>query len=378
MADLFGAPQGIIASNELANQNVLSGLKAQEMMGAISMQPAELALKQSQAKLIGAEATQKELLNQQNLGMLKLDEAFQTEWAARKKLSDLAAASGAIATVADLTKGSATETLKPGSLYEKSVARLKWLEEQGAPEQLLAGERDKLATGMEHEAIAAYRTQQAAKEAETAAASRRTQIGGVAAAAALSPANYSAIMLSPDRALLPKELTGNYATDAPVLNAIATASRTAQQLAQQKEKKQELDASDLRVKAVTQRSTATARLAGLKADTQQEILNNLKKYGGETAAATLDQKRTTTAARKAAADAKTAVSFPPLPLDPKLHTPGTTYTTADGRRVVAEGIKGQPLRYRVVTSPTAAEVRRAAEASLAESMPAETADETGD
>lgn len=378
MADLFGAPQGIIASNELANQNLLAGLKAQELLGAISMQPADLALKQEHARLYGAQAAQQEFALAQAQGMLRMDERFNKEWDARRKLSDAAAVEGAIATVADLTDGSAIATLKPGSLYDKSVARLKWLEDQGVPEDLLAKERDKIVLGQEREAIAAYRRGQADQSRETAFNAKRVRIGGIAAAAAQSPATYAAVMLSPERGLLPPELTGDYATDRPVLNMIAASSRTAQQQASQRARERELDITARRVKAAEARSEASVRLANARADTQQELLSNLKKYGGATAEATLEQKRTTTAAKKQAADAKLNAAFPPLPLDPKLHVPGKTYTTADGRRVVAEGLKGEPLRYRVVTSPTAAEVTRAAERSLANIPLDETDDELED
>ena len=378
MADLFGAPQGIIASNELANANILSGLKAQEMMGAIAMQPTELSLKQSQARLYGAEAAQKEIANEQATGLLKLDAAFNAEWDARKKLSDAAAGAGQVATVADLTEGSAVKTLSPTSLFDKSIARLNWLEKNRAPEQIISGERDKIATGLEHEAIAAYRTGQASKEAADTASKKRITVGGIAAAAAANPDNYAAIMMSSDRALLPKELTGNYATDAPILDAIARASVTAEQQFKLNQKIEEDKVAATRVTAVTARNNASARLAGLKADTQEVILANLKKYGGANAEATVEQKRTATAAKKAAADAKENAAFPSLPLDPKLHIPGQVYTAADGRRVIAEGVKGQPLRYRVVPSPTAAAVQKAAEASVAGADTGETADDTGE
>lgn len=378
MVDLFGAPSGIIASNELANQNMLSGLKAQEMMGAIAMQPADLALKQAQTRLHGAEAAQKELANEQAVGLLKLDAAFNAEWDARKKLSDAAAGSGAIATVADLTDGSAAKTLSPMSLYTKSQERLHWLEANGAPEQLVAGERDKIATGLEKLGNLQWRQQEAAKSQAEQASKQRQEIGGLAAAAATSEPNYRAIMMGPERARLPKQLTGNYATDVRTLNAIAQASTTAEQQFKLAQKAEEDKVTATRVTAVTARNNASARLARLKADTQEVILANLKKYGGANAEATVEQKRTASAARKAAADAKENAAFPPLPLDPKLHVPGQVYTAADGRRVVAEGVKGQPLRYRVVPSPTAAAVQAAAEASTAEPTTDESADDTGD
>lgn len=364
MADLFGAPQGIIASNELANQNLMTGLKARELIGAIEAQPAERLLKEAQARLYGAQAGQLEFQQEQQNRMLALDRAFEAEHQALKELDAAAAAQGTIATVDHLTNGSAVQTLAPSSLYTKSVDRLRWLERQGVPQSVIAAERDKIVLGQEREAIAAYRQNQAAQLEETAATARRTRIGGIAATAAVNPQNYAAVMLSPDRELLPKELTGNYVTDRPILQTIADSSRTAQQQSAQKLRERELRTTEKRVEAVTARSAATARLATARAETQVEVLSNLKKYGGPNAEATLEQKRTTTAAKQQAADAKYNAAFPALPLDPKLHVPGTTYRIADGRRVIAEGVKGEPLRYRVVTSPTAAAVTRAAERSL--------------
>ena len=202
MAGLFGAPEGIIAANELSNKNLITGLSAQKMMGDIAQQPAELAQKQAQARLTTAHAEAGEVANEAAAAMARLDGKFANEWKAQQTLSGEAAKAGDTATVADLFGGSASATIAPDALYKRSLARIKWMEEQGVPESVLAGERDKLSKGLESQAIAGYRQAQTAEIQYKEKKAKLERIGGIAQSAASGPEQYAQAMLDPETAAL--------------------------------------------------------------------------------------------------------------------------------------------------------------------------------
>ena len=380
MSELFGAPSGIIAAQEQDRASTLSGLKAVQTMGEIAMQPAEMQYKKSLGRLHEAEAQGKEAEAAAAQQMLDLQHEWsQRELAARGQLIDGTAAQGREATAADLKGGSAQAALAPTSQADSLRRFADYAEQRGVPPMALAKLHKEIADISEKEAIGGYRNAQAAEIQSKQAKEQRQQLGGMAEAAANDPRAYRAMMMDPQaRKILPPQLTGDYATDRPVLQYIAKASMTANE--QEDNARADLEAKNRAARrnvGMAQANSAVA-LNKVRLDTAKEVLENLKKYGGPTAQATLDAKRTTSEARRAKLDADEAKAFPPMPLDPKAVVVGQPYTAPNGQKytVVGRDAAGKPLLQPIAAAHAAALKAARDVANTAAEL--ETADETGD
>jgi len=346
MSDLFGTPIGEIARGTENRNAMLGGLQAQKLMGEIAAQPAEAEYKQSLGRLHAAEAADKEATAAAQQQLLGLQKAWLTaEDGARQTLVQAARAGGTEATVADLKGGSAQAALRPVSQAESLRKFAEFAEAKGMPPLALAGLHKQIADIEQSEAQAAFRNAQAGDYADKQKKTAREQVGGLAAAAAADPKSYAAILMNPQtRALLPKQLTGSYATDAPVLRAIAQASMTANEQEDNARLAREAASKAAARGSANSARAANVKLSEVKLKTAEEVLANLKKYGGPTAEATLDLKRSTSEARRAVALAKEIKAFPPMPLDHTTVEVGGHYT-ANGKRwsVIGRDAAGKPI-----------------------------------
>jgi len=380
MSDLFGAPSGIIAAQEQDRAQTLAGIGAVKSLGEIAMQPVEMQYKSALSRLHVAEASQKEAAAAAQQQMLQLQADWsQSEAAARDKIIQGAAAQGRDATIADLRGGSAQAALAPQSQSDSLRRFVAYAEQRGMPPLALAAIHKEIADISEKEAIGAFRSAQAVEIQSKQMREQAKQVGGMAQAAASDPATYRAMMMDPQaRKVLPPQLTGNYATDLPVLRYIAQASEDAN--TQQDNARADAEAKNKAARrgAGMAQAGATVALTKVKLETAQEVLANLKKYGGPTAEATLDAKRTTSEARRGAIDAREAKAFPPMLLDPKAVVVGHSYTAPNGQRytVVGRDAAGKPLLQPLATARASA--LKAAAASANAAVEPETADETGD
>ena len=340
MSELFGAPSGIIASDENIRQNIHSGLLAQQTLGAIEKQPAELALAQAHARLFGAEATEKEAAAATAQQSLKL----QAEFAARQQLvAGVPAAQGRDATVADLPpNGQAHQTSGADQLLQYAD----WLQQKGAPISMTAPLRKQIADIQEKEGIAAYRNSQATGQQLKTQQDRLKLIGGTAGAAAESEQNYLSILGNPQQhQFLPPGLTGNYVTDKPILAAVAKSSMDAHQQADLQAKATE-DASREALRR-SEQSQIQARIDLLR--TREDALRvaaDLKiKYNGAGSQAAQDAIKARTEAAKARVFAEQLKFAPMLKLDPKEVKDGGLYTLNDRRivRVTGRDAEGKPI-----------------------------------
>ena len=318
MADLFGAPVGIIASQENNRQAITSGLANIKTMGDIAQQPAELELKQAQARLFGAEASDKEAAAAASQEMLKL----------QKEFVEGARANGKEATVDDLEPG----TGKPKSQASQLEAFADYASKKGLPPLALAKVREDIAKIYEHEAITAYRSQQALQTEEKRQLEHMQRVSNVAAAAAQSPQNYAYAMLNPEtRKLLPPGLSGNYATDKPILDLVTSAGQDSIKAADLKRKQEDSVQARLRSKAAASASNAAASASQARADLTKQVKANIIKNGGEKSQEAKDAKTVATDAKRAAEQAKLRKEFPPLILDPEAREANKMYMLADGR-----------------------------------------------
>ncbi len=318
MADLFGAPVGIIASQENNRQAITSGLANIKTMGDIAQQPAELELKQAQARLFGAEASDKEAAAAASQEMLKL----------QKEFVEGARANGKEATVDDLEPG----TGKPKSQASQLEAFANFADKKGLPPLALAKVREEIAKIYEHEAITDYRSQQARQTEEKRALEHMTRVSNVSAAAAASPRDYALALMNPEtRKLLPPGLTGDYATDKPVLEMITRAGQDSIKAADLARKQADSVQLRLRAKAAAALSHASADAATARKELTQQVKADVIKNGGEKSQEAKDVKTAATDAKRQATQAALRKEFPQLLLDPAAREPNKMYMLADGR-----------------------------------------------
>lgn len=336
MPDFFGA-QGIIAAQELQNANIVSrlaaqksALDAQKTLGEIAAQPTDLAYKQSltrshMAQVEAQEAAAAEVKRSQQLQRDFL--ASRQEEQARKQLSDVAASQGKIATVSDLPPGG---LLTQASQADDLEAFLKF--SQGSlPLEEQTKLRNDIAEIKRKEAAAAASAASAGKNQYEKQVAQAKLIGNLAGAAGANEANYRAIMMGPQRQLLPRELTGNYGTDRPVLQAIEMASQdsikradAARELADS-ESKRRLDRARM--------GEASARVENLRqtGKTLKLTHDQLAKTGGPYSQEVLELKKAQVAQARARTEAITAENFPSAPLDVESRIFEQVYTARDGK-----------------------------------------------
>lgn len=325
MSEMFGAPAGILAGEESGRQNMLAGVQAQKLLGDIAMQPAEMGYKQSLARLHSAEALAKEQEAVDQQQMLDMQKKFLVQGQAQ--LTDAARAQGREATVEDLNgKG------QPRSQADDLRAFADFAAANGAPPLALAKTRKLITEITEKEAIGADHASRAVTQAWNQQKTRVGLVSNIAGAAAESPQNYLTILADPkNRELLPKELTGDWATDAPVLRAISAAGQDAIRRGELELKAVEAEGRAQRRRVQEEKDAANIALAEERTRRTRLLANDLEKYGGPGSRATQNSRKEMTDAQKAANAARDAKEHPPLILDPNSRIPGQKYKLADGR-----------------------------------------------
>jgi len=327
MAELFGAPLGMIAADEQSRQNALVGLEAQKVMNTLALQPSQIALNEAHTGYYGAQIAEANAKVEAARVMQRLGEGFTADQQKLKGVIDGAAAQGKTATVADLKgvgqKVSTAQPLKDFAAYAAG---------KGAPPTVLAQLYGEIATIEEKEAQGAWRNQQVLSDQDKTARDLRTEIGGIAAAAAESPQQYAAIMMNQElRNRLPPELTGSYDADRNTLRAIGQASMDANKQADNRRQQAELDARQANFKANQARRDAAVALADAKYLLTVERFEQLVKNGQALTDAGLEAKRAVAEAARARTAAAQEKATPQLPLDPGSRKLNQSYMLPDGR-----------------------------------------------
>ena len=332
MAELFGAPLGMIAADEQSRQNALVGLEAQKVMNTLALQPSQIALNQAHIGYYGAQTAEAQAKADAATVMQRLGAGFTEDQRLRQGVIDGAASQGRIATVADLKgagqKVSVAQPLKDFAAYAAG---------KGAPPTVLEKIYEGIATIEEKEAQGAWRNQQVLSDQDKTAREQRTEIGGIAAAAAESPQQYAAIMMNRDlRKRLPPELTGSYDTDRNTLRAIGQASMDANKQADNRRQQAELDARQANFAAGQSKRDAQVAAADATFLLTMERYENLAKNGQAVTDAGIEAKKAVTAAAKARTAAAADKAAPQLPLDSKARVLNKSYTLPDGRTATWE------------------------------------------
>jgi len=329
MAELFGAPLGMIAADEQSRQNVLVGLEAQKVMNTLALQPSQIALNQAHTGYYGAQTAEADAKTEAARVMQRLGEGFTADQQKLKGVIDGAAAQGKTATVADLKgagqKVSTAQPLKDFAAYAAS---------KGASPTVLKEIYGEIATIDEKEAVGIWRNTESEVAQDKMQRDRRTEVGGIAAAAAASPAQYRAFMLNPDlqtRFGAKNLLTGSYDADKVTLQTIAQASMDANKQADNKRQQAELEARQAQF--IAGNALRDAKVAAADADflLKYERYEQLVKNGEAVTNAGIEAKKAVTAAAKARTAAAQDKATPQLPLDPGSRKLGQSYMLPDGR-----------------------------------------------
>ena len=327
MAELFGAPLGMIAADEQSRQNALVGLEAQKVMNTLALQPSQIALNQAHTGYYGAQTAAENAKVEAASVMQRLGAGFTADQKLRQGVIDEKAAKGQTATVADLKgagqKVSVAQPLKDFAAYALG---------KGAPPTVLEKIYGEIATIEGREAEAAWKNQQVVSDQDKTARDLRTEIGGIAAAAAENPQQYAAIMMNRDlRKRLPPELTGSYDTDRPTLRAIGQASMDANKQGDNRRQQAELEARQAQF--IAGNALRDAKVLAADADflLKYERYNLLVKNGQAATDAGLAAKQAVTNAARARTAAAADKAAPQLPLDSKARVLNKSYTLPDGR-----------------------------------------------
>lgn len=341
---LYGATSGILAQQEANRFALSSGLEAQQKMGELAMLPAKYANEQAQTRLHSAQADTAEAAasaeRNMQLVQMKYLESKQEE-TARQQLSEAAKASGRLATVDDLPPGKSIVNASQADDLEQFAN----FASKTMPPMALAKLRGEIATIKQREAAGASSAASAGLNQYKQQVAQFETLGNLAGAMSGSEASYRAGMMGPQRALLPKELTGNYRTDAPMLRMIEQASQDSIKRAKlnldtlDSESKRRLDGAN------QGRIAATITNLKLRGEQLKQDTTMATKAGGKYSPEAIELKRAQIANQKSLIEARNQKTAPPMPLDPALIEVGKTYTGAGGVKydIVGLDAKGKPI-----------------------------------
>jgi len=341
---MYGATEGIFAQQDANRRSLVSGLDAQQRIGELAMLPAKYEEGQARARIFSAQAGEAEAAASaaQNLQLTQMRylESKQED-DARKQLADAAAGQGRLATVADLPEGGSIVKASQADDLEKFAD----FASKTMPPMALAKLRGEIATIKQREAAGASSNATAGLQQYKQRVAQLEVVGNLAGAAAMSEASYRAMMMSPQRAMLPRELTGNYRTDAPMLRMIEQASQDSIKRAKleldtkESESKRRLDGANMG------RISATIDNLRLRGEQLKQDKVMATKSGGKYSPEAIELKKAQIANQKSLLEARNQKTAPPMPLDPKMIEVGKTYTGAGGVKydIIGLDAKGQPI-----------------------------------
>ena len=358
--ELFGAPIGIQAAEETARENVLTAVKAQELLGRIAAQPGEMALTQgkilaqpgeraltaAQTEHYTAEAAQK----LEALALLRTQNKLAQDFADHEKkvapIVNAAASQGRIATADDVIKA---DTSQENPNVSRLQRYLKFAEDRGVSEATLTPLRKELSTILMQDGSAAHSNAQALEQNTRAAGLRSKQIAAWIAGVQKNPEMYPQALAEALNSADPlirqtaSKLPTTY--NAGLIERMRRAGIDAdkqQELelktAEDKSQKTLRDAQAAQARAGTSLAEKRAKLIGIQADAAEREFGPGSTQTKDLKAARIDAIRGVTAA-------KAAEKFPAAPADPKQWITGKSYTAPNGKRFTVTGKddKGEPF-----------------------------------
>lgn len=325
MADLFGAPAGIIAAEEMGQRSGINALNSLKLMGDIAAQPAEAEYKRGLGRLHNADAESKEQATADARRLAEIHANIAKESERQLAQTGLPLTADEI----DPETGKRKQVSPAAKLFEYAEQMRK----KGATPQDVLPLLDKAANIQSAVSTAAFREAQTVEREGAARKQRREELGAVANSLLSDPKIYAQMRLQGTGY---PELDQNLP---PVFNA--EAKRVLEFLrdaAMTPDKAQGLKLNEARTNSQVavgkaQQAVAGARVDALKALTQKRKLDvdNYGKTGGKNSPEAIQARADETADKKRLRQAKIDKAFPKLFVDPKQREVGVTYQLPDGR-----------------------------------------------
>lgn len=318
MADLFGAPQGILAADQNNLNNVLGGLKAQEMLGSIAQQPYDLQIKQAQARDYNAQALGREQAAAAQERMLQI----QQRVASNRTANQQSLMATGLALTADQLDP-VTGTVKTQSQADAIQQYAQEMLDAGATEIDVLPLRKDIAKIRQEESATLHTSAQATEQNALAKKERRKELGAAAAAlVGLDDRTLNQVLLSgkvdPELAAL---VAKDPASARKTLSFISNAAIEA-------DKKEELKFTEQRTKAAQASASAAQAVANARipvlhargAQIKQETEANAK-AGGKYDPAVLEGKKNQATIDAQLKQARLNALYPQLPATDEMIVP---------------------------------------------------------
>ncbi len=345
MADMFGAPLGIIASDENIRRNALAGLSAAETLGKLEAQPGERALTAAQtehqktlaglnrAQITDLETKAAEVRRQQAITEQVLQEERELKAAQQKAVSE-----GRNLTAAEWQQ---QRTATPVSAAEQLERMANRYRELGMPIDKVADLYNKAGSVAQHAATVASQRATEQKTQLEVARKNAEEFGALAAYGMKGPAQYREMLAiaaqNPTLVGMVGKLPPDFAAARPKLEAMYSQAMTVKDQAAQRARDVEAQASLSRAGAAQVSAAASSRTADARVALINERLAVLKKTGGAADPSVVALREARTAAVKQQMAARDAKDFPPMPLQPNAIDIASkaTFTTPSGQKVRA-------------------------------------------
>lgn len=328
--EMFGAPFGISAAEDQINQNVLSGLKASQLLGEIGMQPAEMRMKESQAKYYGSLAAEHEAKARDLEALQRVDQAI----AAAKRAAD----QGRTLTVEDPIPGTPAAAK---SLAEPLEEFAKMGEKMGVRTTAIAPILEKASLIRQHEAATASSQAATEKHHFDAAKERAKRVASFASAALANPEAYEQLKMQAAQEgfkvnVLPQQWDRN------ALEALKNSGILAEKQIELKEKASHDAAQEKRWKSSEARDNASIGLSAARRDNVKLRTDLIRKNGGTGTPEEKAAKEELIKTRQQLRQIRAKKDAPPAPWDPAARVVGKVYTNAGGQKAVWQGKGWQP------------------------------------
>jgi hypothetical protein len=348
MAELYGAPLGIIAHEEMMQKNAVARAQVLKSLGDVQKVPFEIEKLQAESEHQRALSS----LNAAQMRAAARKEQDAQDWRdaseeANKRLALIQQQqmSGRDATVADLRDGRVPDTSPLGRLR----LTLQVAQDRNLDPAIIAGIAAKISEAEKDEAQALSSQAMKAEHEQKTLRSQAENLGAWASHAIKGPQEYAQAMAAarsdPRMAPLVQALPPTYgAPAAAALRQMIDGSQTIKEQSQMQTQMMTAKAAEARAgAALSQAGTAAmvgaARVENLKASTAK-----ITKELGKNTQEAVDARTELTQARTEAVRARQLKDFPPAPLDPGARRVGRTYTGQDGQRYTwsqdAQGRKG--------------------------------------
>lgn len=330
MADLFGAPQGIIAAEEAGQRAALSGLQSLKLMREIEAQPAEAEYKSSLGRLHRAEAMTKEAALEDQKRLAGIHASIAQESAQHTAVTGLPLE----AVEVDPGTGRKRQVSPAEQLYEYAEK----MKRKGASQAEVLPLIKQAAQIDSAVSTATFRQAQTVEREAAARKQNREAVGAVANSLLSNPQTYAQMRLQgtgyPE---LDQNLPPTYQAALPLLKTLRDAAMTP-------DKTEGLRLEEARTASTIATGRAQQAVAGARVDVLKQRstllkadIDHLEKAGGKYSPEAIQARQDKAKTDKLKTEATIAKTFPGIPANPTQGEIGKNYSLPDGRRVTVVG-----------------------------------------